>query len=76
MKEKMIYGFLALFLVALTGTPALHAEGNFAEVDSQIGEDSSDPSAFEGDSDSMPGERAPENLPMDDAPVVAGMGIE
>lgn len=75
MKEKMIYGFLVFFLVALAGTPALYAEGNFEEVYSQAEEEDSDPSAFEGDSDSMPGERAPENLPMDDAPAVDGVGI-
>jgi len=75
-KEKMVFGFLVLFLGALTGAPALCAEENFVEVNNQAGEEASDPSAFEGDTDSMPGERAPESLPMDDAPVVAGMGIE
>ncbi len=35
----------------------------------------SDPSAFEGDSSATPGERAPEELPMSDAPVDAGVGI-
>ena len=35
----------------------------------------SDPSAFEGDSASAPGERAPEEVPMDDAPVDAGLGV-
>ena len=76
MKEKMIYGFLMLFIAALTGAPALYADGEGAEIYSQAGEDDSDPSAFEGDSDSMPGERAPENMPMDDAPVEGGIGIE
>ena len=45
------------------------------EVMSQDDTGGSDPSAFEGDTDSMPGERAPENLPMDDAPVDAGIGV-
>ncbi|MFH1799860.1 MAG: hypothetical protein ABH891_03280 [Candidatus Omnitrophota bacterium] len=76
MKEKMIFGLAFLFIVALTGAPALHAEEEFEEVYSQDDNGGSDPSAFEGDTDSMPGERAPENLPMDDAPVGAGMGIE
>ena len=76
MKGKMIYRFLALFLVALAGAPALYAEGEFTEVDSQDDTGESDPSAFEGDSESMPGERAPENMPMDDAPVDAGIGAE
>ena len=74
--NKMTYVFWALMLVALTGSPALYAEEEFKEVFEQTGEDDADPSAFEGDSDSMPGERAPENLPMDDAPVDAGVGIE
>ncbi len=73
--KKIAYAFLGLFLVALTGVPALYAEGDVAEVFSQDDTGGSDPSAFEGDSDSMPGERAPENLPMDDAPVDAGLGV-
>lgn len=52
------------------------SQGPFEEVFSHADESGSDPSAFEGDSDSMPGERAPENLPMDDAPVEAGLGVE
>jgi hypothetical protein len=95
-KEKMVRGFLVLFLAFLTGVPALCAEGDdsiisedgrasapgagssghFEEVFTQDDTGASDPSAFEGDSDSMPGERAPENMPMDDAPVDAGMGVE
>lgn len=55
---------------------ATSAQGNFHEVFSQDDTGGSDPSAFEGDSENMPGERAPENLPMDDAPVDAGVGIE
>ena len=46
------------------------------EVMSQDDTGESDPSAFEGDSDSKPGERAPENLPMDDAPTGAGIGVK
>ena len=76
MKEKMIYGLLVFFLVALMGTPALYVERGVAEIDSQAEENDSDPSAFEGDSDSTPGERAPENLPMADAPADAGMGVQ
>ncbi|MDD5227069.1 MAG: hypothetical protein PHV97_07820 [Candidatus Omnitrophica bacterium] len=80
MKEKMIYGFLVAFLVALMGAPALYAGENIQEVSDQeisdqTAEDESDPSAFEGDTDSMPGERAPENLPMDDAPADDGVGV-
>jgi hypothetical protein len=45
------------------------------EVMSQDDVGGSDPSAFEGDSDSKAGEKAPENLPMNDAPVDAGMSI-
>ena len=76
MKEKMIFGLAALFLVALTGAPVLYAEGEVEEVFTQDDTGGSDPSAFEGDTDSMPGERAPEELPMDDAPSDAGMGVE
>lgn len=49
--------------------------GPAEEVFTQDDTGASDPSAFEGDSDNMPGERAPENMPMDDAPVDAGMGV-
>ena len=75
-KEKMVYFFSALFLIALAGAPALYAEADFSEVYSQEDTGASDPSAFEGDSDSKPGERAPENLPMSDAPVDAGVSVE
>jgi hypothetical protein len=51
-------------------------QGPFEEVFMQDDAGESDPSAFEGDSDNMPGERAPENMPMDDAPVGAGFGVE
>jgi hypothetical protein len=73
--KTSIYVFLILCLVALTGTPVFSAEPEVVEVMTQDDTGASDPSAFEGDSDSMPGERAPENLPMDDAPVDAGMGV-
>ena len=116
MKEKMIFGLAVLFLVALTGMPAVYAEeddtgasdqaqkvapvpstfdgGEGATLNEDSGQNSgsrmphvkevmsqddtgeSDPSAFEGDSDSKPGERAPENLPMDDAPTGAGIGVK
>lgn len=72
----MVFGSLVLFLAALMGAPALYAEAVFEEVYSQDDTGGSDPSAFEGDSDSMPGERAPESLPMDDAPSDAGIGVE
>ena len=75
MKEKMIYGLLFVFLVALTGVPAVHAGENFKEVSDQIEENDSDPSAFEGDSGAVSDERAPESLPMSDAPAVDGVGI-
>ena len=105
MKEKIIFGMSVLFFIALTGAPALYAEGDDSliseegegptlsegtgssapEVGSpspagvvvdQTEENDADPSAFEGDSDSTPGERAPENMPMDDAPVDGGIGIQ
>jgi hypothetical protein len=76
LKEKMFFLFAVLFLMASMGTPAtLYAVEEFAEVFSEEGDEGSDPSAFEGDSDSMPGERAPENMPMDDAPVEGAVGI-
>ena len=75
MKERIVFGLIALFLVAFTRTPALYAETEPAEVYSQDDTGGSDPSAFEGDTDSMSGERAPEDMPMDDAPVDAGMGV-
>ena len=56
--------------------PDAGSSGAVEEVSTQDDTGASDPSAFEGDSDSMPGERAPENMPMDDAPVDAGVGLE
>ena len=73
--KKMIYALLVLFVVALTGTPAFCAEPETVEVISQDDTGGSDPSAFEGDSNSAPGERAPEDMPMADAPVDAGLGV-
>lgn len=73
-KEKMVFGLAVLFLAALAGMPGAYAEADFAEAYEQPEWDYSDPSAFEGDSENMPGERAPENMPMDDAPVDAGIG--
>jgi len=76
MKLKMILGSLSFLLIVLMGTPALYAvEGEFEEVFTRDDTDASDPSAFEGDSENMPGERAPEEMPMDDAPMNAGMGV-
>ena len=72
----MIIGSLVLVLIALAGMPAVYAvEREFEEVFTQDDTGASDPSEFEGDSENMPGERAPENMPMDDAPVDAGMGV-
>ena len=77
MKEKIFFGWAIFFLVAWAWAPALYAvnEG-LVEVSDSAVEEASDPSAFEGDSGDMPGERAPEELPMSDAPVDAGMSIE
>jgi hypothetical protein len=47
-KEKMVYVFLVLFLVALTGAPALYAAENDSEASGQAQEAYSDPSAFDG----------------------------
>lgn len=76
MKEKVVFGVVFLFLVTLTGMPALYAVEEVAKVYSEDDDGASDPSEFEGDSDSMPGERAPENMPMDDAPVDGAVGVE
>jgi hypothetical protein len=51
------------------------AAREFEEAFTQDDTGASDPSEFEGDSENMPGERAPEEMPMDDAPVDAGMGV-
>ena len=72
----MVFGLAALFLVVLAGAPVLHAMNeSLVESSDQALEEASDPSEFEGDSENMPGERAPENMPMDDAPVDAGIGV-
>ena len=76
MEKKMVYVFSVFFLVTVAGAPVLHAvDEGLVETSDQAVEDESDPSAFEGDSGDMPGERAPEELPMSDAPADAGMSI-
>jgi len=75
LKKKLFYAFLIFSLIALAGVPVLHAEENVGEVFEQDEDDSSDPSDVAEELDSTPGERAPEYLPMDDAPGVAGLGI-
>jgi hypothetical protein len=57
------------------GASAVGHSGSVEEVFTQDDTGASDPSAFEGDSEAMPGERAPAELPMDDAPVDAGIGV-
>ena len=59
-----------------TSAPEVGDSGPVGAVVDQDDENASDPSAFEGDSESTPGERAPEELPMSDTPVGAGMGLE
>lgn len=70
----MIVGIFCLTLAA--GMPGAYAEAECSRIQAVAEDIDSDPSAFEGDSESLPGERAPENLPMDDAPVMGGVGIE
>lgn len=73
---KVCVGMAGVFFM-LAGAQAIHAEENFSRTYVEEDDDSaSDPSDFEGDSNDMPGERAPENMPMDDAPVDAGIGAE
>jgi len=75
--NKIAYAFLVFSLVGLTGMPVVHAvDRGLVETSDQAVEAESDPSAFEGDSNDMPGERAPEELPMSDAPVDAGMSVQ
>jgi hypothetical protein len=76
LNKKMIYVCSALFLFTLAGIQSVHATEDFQEVSEATEENPSDPSAFEGDSEAMPGERAPESMPMSDAPSEAGMAIE
>lgn len=52
------------------------ASSRFVEVQAQAEDIDSDPSSFEGDSENMPGERAPEELPMSDTPAGFGVGID
>lgn len=58
-----------------TSVPEVGSSGPMGVIMDQDDTGGSDPSAFEGDSESTPGERAPEELPMDDTPVDAGVGI-
>ena len=67
--------FFVFGMIILAGAPVPRAE----EVDEtweQAWEDDADPSEFEGESEDMPGERAPEYLPMDDAPAMGGIALE
>ena len=59
-----------------TSAPVVGDSSPVGVVVDQDDENASDPSAFEGDAESTSGERAPEELPMSDTPVGAGMGIE
>jgi hypothetical protein len=76
LNKKMICVCSALFLFTLAGIQSLHATEDFQEVVEATEENPSDPSAFEGDSDAMSGERAPESMPMSDAPAEGGFAIE
>lgn len=58
-----------------TSAPEVGSSGPAGVVVEEDDTGGSDPSAFEGDSDSASGERAPENLPMDDAPGDAGIAV-
>jgi hypothetical protein len=77
--KQTVYGILFFFLAVLIIMPSACADmdikANAEEITSQDDTGGFDPSAFEGDSDSMAGERAPENMPMDDAPVDVGVGL-
>ena len=59
-----------------TSVPEIGSPGPAGVVVDQNDTGESDPSAFEGDSGSMPGEKAPESLPMSDAPVAEGVSVE
>ena len=59
-----------------TSAPEVGSSGPAGVVVDQDDTGESDPSAFVGDSDSTPGERAPEDLPMDDAPAGGGVRID
>ena len=52
------------------------SDRSFAETQPQDDAIDSDPSAFEGDSSSLPEQRAPENLAMSDSPVGEGIAVE
>lgn len=52
------------------------ASGVRSVIEEPAEENDFDPSEFEGDSEAMPGERAPEELPMSDEPAEAGIAIE
>jgi len=75
-KSKVILIGGMLFLAWIAGMPSLMAKEDVMEVHAQAEEIYSDPFAFEGDSASLPGEKAPEDLPMQDTPVNAGAEID
>ena len=56
--------------------PEVGSSGPVGVVADQDEESGSDPSAYQGDSGSAPGERAPEELPMSDTPVNSEAGID
>lgn len=75
MKKITAWAGLVLGSFILTGTPVLYAEPEFTEIVDTAEEDYSDPSSVTATLDSSPGERAPEALPMDDAPGLEGIAV-
>ncbi len=66
-----------IFLLTLAvAVPGAYAEAECSRIQAVAEDIDSDPSAFEGDSESLPGERAPEDLPMEDTPVMGGVRIQ
>ncbi len=66
----LVFGFFVL-----TPAPTLRAEPEVTEFFDTAEEDYSDPSSVAAEMDSPPGERAPEDLPMDDTPGVDGIAV-
>ncbi len=76
MKQITILAGWVLGFFILAGAPVLYAEPELSKVADTVEENYSDPSSITAELDSPSGERAPEDLPMDDSPSVEGMALQ
>jgi len=76
MKKIVFLTWLVLGFFALAGATAPLAAADVSEVFEPMNDDGTNFEPVEAELDSDPGERAPEAPPEDEAPVLAGIGID